>query len=126
MSLNSDELVWQVFPKQDAVVEGISQRLEQDPLVAQLLLNRNIRSLTAARSFLNPPEGGFSEGFLEDDLVQFASILTEAIEQKQRIFIVGDYDVDGMTSTSILTIRARFQVSGSTRSPSGQHSTSPS
>ena len=107
MSLNSDELVWQVFPKQDAVVEGISQRLEQDPLVAQLLLNRNIRSLTAARSFLNPPEGGFSEGFLEDDLVQFASILTEAIEQKQRIFIVGDYDVDGMTSTSILTMFLR-------------------
>ena len=107
MSINADELVWQVFPKQEAVVEGLSTRLEQDPLVAQLLLNRNIQSLTAAKSFLNPPLEGFSEGFPDVLMASFSKILMSAISEKKRIFIVGDYDVDGMTSTSILTMFLR-------------------
>lgn len=107
MPIKADELVWQVFPKQETIVEGICARLEQDPLVAQLLLNRNIRSLAAARAFLEPPEEGFDAGFPETDMTTFATLLSEAIEQKQRIFIVGDYDVDGMTSTSMFTLFLR-------------------
>ena len=104
MPINADELVWQVFPKQESLIDVLSNKLGQDPLVSQLLLNRNIRSLTAAKSFLTPPVNGFDHGFSDADMALFTDLLVDAIEHKKRIFLVGDYDVDGMTSTSIMML----------------------
>ncbi len=93
---------WHLYPPQPALSEKISHHLTLDPVIAQLLLNRGIRSLDQASSFLQPENLG-SPNFPEDVLIAASELVREAIEKQTLIFVYGDYDVDGMTSTAIMT-----------------------
>ena len=53
---------WHLYPPQPALSEKISHHLTLDPVIAQLLLNRGIRSLDQASSFLQPENLGFWMG----------------------------------------------------------------
>ncbi len=71
-------------------------------VTATVLANRGIQKKQHARAFLSEEAGDF-EGILSmKDGALGLSIMKEAIEQKKKIAIYGDYDVDGVMSTSIL------------------------
>jgi single-stranded-DNA-specific exonuclease len=79
------------------------ERLECDtPLLAQLLLNRGIHTREDAHRFLTPDLGGLRDPFLLKDVDRGAERLLRAIERDERIAIYGDYDVDGLTASSVL------------------------
>ncbi|NDC82581.1 single-stranded-DNA-specific exonuclease RecJ [bacterium] len=92
---------WQLYPEQPLVAERISDHLGISPLLAQVLLNRQINSLTQARAFITPRDQSF-ERLPDDILGPGLSLIYAAIQGQQRIFVYGDYDVDGMTSTSMM------------------------
>ena len=73
-------------------------------IIAKLLLNRGINTPEAAKSYLNP--NFYKESKPEEipNLVQARDRIIEAINKKEKITIFGDYDVDGVTSTSCLLI----------------------
>jgi len=92
---------WQIFPAQPELTSQISQRLGCHPVVAQLLLNRKLSSLSDFRSFLDPelrPDSVFPESFMRPVL----ALIHQAIQQSKRILVYADYDVDGMTSTALM------------------------
>lgn len=73
-----------------------------DPLLAQILLNRGVSNPADARTFLDPR---FADLLAPDALpgaTQAAELLFQAITDRKRIAIYGDYDVDGITATTIL------------------------
>ncbi len=70
--------------------------------MAQLLLNRNITSLTAAQQFLNPLST-LNHQFDEASLSASLDFIQRCIDHHRPIFVYGDYDVDGMTSTAMMT-----------------------
>ena len=110
MAIKADELVWNIYPKHPSVSKVLSKELSVSPVIAQLLLNRNIRSLSEAHSFLNPETFTHSHRFPDTSYETFYTLVSDAIsEENKRIFICGDYDVDGMTSTSIMTQILRQQ-----------------
>ncbi|MDU7501028.1 MAG: single-stranded-DNA-specific exonuclease RecJ [Finegoldia magna] len=78
----------------------VSQRYNIHPLIAKILLNRNI---TDFQAFLNPnAENSYHDPFLMKDMDRAVDIIINAIENDQYIRIVGDYDQDGNSSTMTL------------------------
>lgn len=76
-------------------------------LVAQILWHRGIRTPDAADAFLHPEEAPFHDPFLMADMEIAAARILDAIERHVPIVVYGDYDVDGMTSTTLLTKNIR-------------------
>ncbi len=77
------------------------------PLVAQLLAQRGFTTAAAARAFLNPT---FYQPAAPTALIGVeaaADLLHQAIRQRQKILVWGDFDVDGQTSTSLLVAALR-------------------
>ncbi len=94
---------WQIAPAQPAMAADIAQATDLSPLLAQVLLNRGLASPEQAAAFLRP-ETEILPSPLEDfpPLALCLELLINAINQRQKIAICGDYDADGMTSTALL------------------------
>lgn len=80
----------------------LAKRLNVSPLVGQMLLNRGFSELDDCHKFLAPKLTLLHDPNGLPGLPAAAKRIAEAIEQKQKIVIYGDYDVDGITATSIL------------------------
>lgn len=73
------------------------------PLLAQVLMNRGIETIEQAELFIYPETAELPSPLTEfPDLGISLDILVDAIENKSKIAICGDYDADGMTSTALL------------------------
>jgi single-stranded-DNA-specific exonuclease len=92
---------WQINPAQPAAAE-LAARLKTSPLIAQILLNRGISSYDDALAFLKPSLLTLAEPSLIPGLPAAAARVAKAIRDREKIVIYGDYDVDGITATSIL------------------------
>jgi len=71
-------------------------------LTASLLLNRNVTTIDSAKSFLSPRLGDLRDPFLLRDMDRAVEMITAFIIKREKITVYGDYDVDGITATSLL------------------------
>ena len=69
---------------------------------ARLLFYRGIDSVEKAKSFLNPGKHAFHDPLLLNDMDKAVERINTALLNKEKIFIYGDYDVDGVTASSLL------------------------
>lgn len=69
---------------------------------AQILFNKGIFDKAAAKEFFEPEKMGFVDAEVLPNVKLAASEIIKAVQAKEKIFIYGDYDVDGVSSTSIL------------------------
>ena len=76
--------------------------LKVSPILAQVLINRNIDTQEIAQAFLSPKLTELIAPEKMPGATDAAKHIVEAIKQDKRIVIYGDYDVDGITSVSIL------------------------
>ena len=81
---------------------GVSPVLAHGTLINRLLYNRNIRTRSVARDFLNPSTEGFSDPFALPDMEIAAERLVKAIDRREHVGVFGDFDVDGLTGTAIV------------------------
>lgn len=81
---------------------NIAEELGISKILSKILTNRGIKGIDQARRFLNANIGKLHSPELMRDLVKAGDILKDKIEKKKAIRIVGDYDVDGVTSIYIL------------------------
>lgn len=70
-------------------------------LTARLLVNRGLSDPAAAYAFLFPELNHLHNPFLLPDMDKAARRIADAIQKKETIFVHGDYDVDGVTSTAL-------------------------
>src|SRR5262249_14754298 len=94
--------IWHLLPHDSFAIERLSRGLHQSPIVAQLLLNRGISDSDHARRFLAAPLVGLHEPELLPGMEEAVDRLVAAVRDQRRICVYGDYDVDGVTGTSIL------------------------
>ena len=92
---------WAVAPPWDGAAD-LARRLRTAPLVAQVLHNRGLDEPEAARAFLNPKLGDLHPPELLGGAEAAAKRIARAVAGKEKIFLYGDYDVDGMTAVAIL------------------------
>ena len=82
--------------------EEMIQARGLSPLIGQLLWQRNIRTAADLQSFLEPDLQGLHDPFLFYDMEKAVDRIQTAIMNEERILIYGDYDADGITSTTVL------------------------
>lgn len=84
-------------------VQTLANELNLLPLTASLLYERGLDTPERARAFLSA-EDGFCDPFELPDMDKAAKRVVSAIEKGEKVVIYGDYDVDGVTSTALLTL----------------------
>ncbi len=75
--------------------------------LARALINRGISSSEAAKNFFSPCLSQLSDPFLMKDMDLAVDRIMKAIDNRERILVYGDYDVDGTTSTTMLLLFLR-------------------
>ena len=93
---------WQIFEPDKNKIEEIKSKYKVNQLLATILANRNILKEEDIRLFLNPTRNDFYNPFLITDMDIAVNRIIKAIENKENITIYGDYDVDGITSITVL------------------------
>ena len=83
-------------------VERLSRAAHVDLLLAQLLLNRDVTTADACSAFLSPRLADLQPAARLPNAERAAERLLAARRSGKRIVIYGDYDVDGITATTIL------------------------
>jgi len=84
------------------VLDELVEKLSCPPVIAKLLALHCIDTPEKAETFFNPSIEDMHDPFLFKDMDKAVERIIHAIEQKEKIIIYGDYDVDGTTATSIL------------------------
>ncbi len=92
---------WRVYAKK-ADFEDIAKTFQITPYTARLIRNRNIVGNEAIRKYLFGTAADLYDPIEMKDLKKGAEILEEDILRENPIRIIGDYDVDGVSSLSIL------------------------
>ena len=80
----------------------LAEELSISPVLAQLLVQRDILTFDDARSFFRPDLANLHDPFLMADMDKAVERLTKAMRHNEKILIYGDYDVDGTTSVSLV------------------------
>ncbi len=95
---------WEVCPVKGLEEELSLKELGISPLTAQVLRNRGISTTDQARSFLFPALSDLPDPFTMKDMEKGVQRICQAIQDKERITLFGDYDVDGITATALLLL----------------------
>lgn len=93
---------WIIRESNKETTETLKTELNISSLVASLLVNRGMDSVEEAREFLFPQDQSFHDPYLLKDMDIAVARIKQAIEQQEQIFIFGDYDADGVSSTTIM------------------------
>lgn len=102
---------WMVSAKK-ADFNGIAERFHIDPVVARIIRNRDVVGEAEIEKFLHGTLADLYDPALLKDAQKAARILEEKTSEKKRIRVIGDYDIDGVCATYILT--ACLEAGGAT------------
>lgn len=94
---------WSVAPPQPPLAAQLAAQLHLPPLLVQCLLNRGLTEPAAITRFLHPRLQQLADPFALPHMDTAVTRLLRARERGERLVIFGDYDVDGVTSTALLT-----------------------
>ncbi len=94
---------WSLAPAQPALTAFLSGELKISPLLAQCLLNRGLSEPEPISRFLDPRLKQLADPFLLPHMRAAVERLFSAREKSEPLVIFGDYDVDGVTSTTLLS-----------------------
>lgn len=107
--------IWQLQKCDREYAAGIAADLGVSPVVVSVLLNRGIREKEEIREFLFGSEQPFHEPLLMKDMQKAAERILEAVKNGEQITVYGDYDVDGISASSLLYCICRGLAPRSTR-----------
>ncbi len=93
---------WTIAPPQPALAEFLAKEIKISPLLAQCLLNRGWSEPEPITRFLEPRLKNLADPFLLPNMRAAVERLFAAHAALEPLVIFGDYDVDGVTSTTLL------------------------
>ena len=93
---------WQIYETDENKIKQMEEKYGINKLLATILVNRNITKEEDIRLFLEPTRNDFHDPFLMTDMKKAVDRIIQAIKSQEKITIYGDYDVDGITSITVL------------------------
>ncbi len=93
---------WDIFRCPPELRDALSKKLDIPPLVAQLLIKRGITDSQEGERFLSPLLQHLHDPFLMKDMDKAVDRVVQALKNRDKITIYGDYDVDGITACTLL------------------------
>jgi len=106
---------WKLCEENLRLQQMFNAELSVSPVIAQILINRNIRTIKAAEEFLFGEVSLSSDPWIMKDMARAVQRVEKAVQKKEKILVYGDYDVDGVTSSALLSdvfekLGANFEV----------------
>ncbi|MBR6936369.1 MAG: single-stranded-DNA-specific exonuclease RecJ [Prevotella sp.] len=89
-------------PEETQAANELGEKLNINPVLAQLLIRRGIQTESAAKRFFRPQLADLINPFLMKDMDVAVDRLNDAMGRKERILVYGDYDVDGCTAVALV------------------------
>lgn len=97
------EKQWVIKPRgEELKVDELASSLSIDPVLANLLVHRGIKTFEEAEAFFNPDLSQLHDPFLMKDMDKAVHRIQTAIEKGENILVYGDYDVDGTTAVAMI------------------------
>lgn len=93
---------WEYKDIDEEKVKKIQDKFKVSSLLATVLVNREIVDEKDIEVFLNPTRNDFHDPYLMPDMEVAVNRIVKAIEKHEKVIIYGDYDVDGITSITVL------------------------
>lgn len=93
---------WIYYETETEKINEISNKYNINKLLARILVNRGIKTEKEIKIFLEPTRNDFYDAFLLPDMEKAVDRIIKAINNKEKVIIYGDYDVDGITSVTVL------------------------
>lgn len=88
-------------PPSNSIIEELKQTLCISDVLAQILAQKGIHTYDAAKDFFRPRLDQLHDPFLLKDMDRAVARIVQAIENKERILLFGDYDVDGTSAVAV-------------------------
>ena len=94
---------WVLMPKGNSeTIQKLADELNIHPILAQLLVQRSVNTYDEAKHFFRPSLNDLHDPFLMKDMDKAVERISNAILNKEKILVYGDYDVDGTTAVSLV------------------------
>ncbi len=94
--------IWRFSSHDVSAVEALAERCHLSPVVARLLLERNISTPEAVEAFLKPKLNNLRPPAALPGVTEATAVIMATLRDSQPMVVYGDYDADGMTGTAIL------------------------
>lgn len=88
-------------PPSNSIIQELKQTLCISDVLAQILAQKGIHTYDAAKDFFRPRLDQLHDPFLLKDMDRAVARIVQAIENKERILLFGDYDVDGTSAVAV-------------------------
>ena len=89
-------------PEKQQAAKELAEKIGMSPVLAGLLIQRGIKTESAAKRFFRPMLNELIDPFLMNDMDVAVDRLNDAMGRKERIMVYGDYDVDGCTAVALV------------------------
>jgi len=89
-------------PERQQAAKELAEKIGMSPVLAGLLIQRGIKTESAAKRFFRPMLNELIDPFLMNDMDVAVDRLNDAMGRKERIMVYGDYDVDGCTAVALV------------------------
>ena len=93
---------WQIYQVNEKEIEELQENYKINKLLATILSNRGIVKEEQIEKFLEPKRNDFYDPYGMPDMKITVDRIIKAIENQEKTIIYGDYDVDGITSVTVL------------------------
>jgi len=99
---SNPDVTWRIAEASPERVRALAQALRSSPQLSTILLNRGIHDPESARRFLKPDWADLHDPFEIKDMREAVARMRRAVLDREPTLIFGDYDVDGITATTVL------------------------
>ncbi|HQP10236.1 MAG TPA: single-stranded-DNA-specific exonuclease RecJ [Candidatus Omnitrophota bacterium] len=93
---------WKISDPNPKLQAHLSDALDVHPIISQLLINREITDIQEAKDFLSADLSGLHDPFLFKNMDRAVARIKLAKEKAEKVLVIGDYDVDGITASVLL------------------------
>ncbi|EKU41318.1 single-stranded-DNA-specific exonuclease RecJ [Lysinibacillus capsici] len=93
---------WQVERPDATLVQALQNDLQLSAIAAKILAARGCETTAEAESLLNMTEANIHDPFLMHGMAEAVARIEQALENGEKILVYGDYDADGVTSTTVM------------------------
>jgi len=100
--MHNKQKTWRIVAPDVDAVEKLHQQTGMDRLMCSILVQRNLRTAEDVSQFFEPNLRSLHDPFLMKDMDRAVHRLQQAIDTEESILLYGDYDVDGVTSVSLM------------------------
>jgi single-stranded-DNA-specific exonuclease len=101
-NINAMQKRWKILDADPDKINILRESLKIHPVICKILVERGIETFESARNFFRPSLADLHDPWMMKDMDKAVARILAAIDNKEKILVFGDYDVDGTTAVACM------------------------